>query len=409
MRKYELTDAYMLSPNFNAFLEKAAAILGNPLMICDTNYNVEGHSGLDGVKDKAWSESIRQGYLIDELTEEVLARYRKKDLSVPDNRPFERPLKISKYLWLVSNAYFLERLQGTVNMLCLRDYDLKNPDNAAAFEELAGICAKHMHEKRSVADSRARHGELFNDLISGNISNQILMRKRIRETELGAARAFRLVSIYSENQPHSVMMALKSSIEALPFQGWLFYFDNHVLVLADAERSKEHAGLFYAGLERHLNRLGMLGCVSDEFYELLQLQVRHRKNKRALAHMRELGGSGDKALVHYYAYRYWDFVSAAAGAYAGEDIEDFMDQRVLRIREQDKLSGANNFETLFTYLLMNRSYKLAADKLFAHKNTVVYRIARLKELYGMDFESHTDCFSLLYSCVALDMYDKSRR
>lgn len=58
------------------------------------------------------------------------------------------------------------------------------------------------------------------------------------------------------------------------------------------------------------------------------------------------------------------------------------------------------------YLRNNKSCKLTAEKLFSHKNTIAYRISRLKELYDIDLDDSETCFSLYYSCEILEAYDK---
>ena len=59
-----------------------------------------------------------------------------------------------------------------------------------------------------------------------------------------------------------------------------------------------------------------------------------------------------------------------------------------RIRQHDAHNNTNYLETLRTYLLHEMNYQKTADRLFVHKNTVIYRIQRIEELFFLNLH---DC------------------
>lgn len=59
-----------------------------------------------------------------------------------------------------------------------------------------------------------------------------------------------------------------------------------------------------------------------------------------------------------------------------------------RIRAHDQENETHYFETLKAYLLNEMNYQKVAEKLFIHKNTVIYRIQRIEELFHLNLK---DC------------------
>lgn len=69
------------------------------------------------------------------------------------------------------------------------------------------------------------------------------------------------------------------------------------------------------------------------------------------------------------------------------------------LAESDRKSGTDYVNTLEIYLQKNCSLVEAAEALYIHRNTMVYRIARIKELLNMDFtdmNAKTECMNALH-------------
>lgn len=111
-------------------------------------------------------------------------------------------------------------------------------------------------------------------------------------------------------------------------------------------------------------------------------------------------------LITYSKFRFYDIVNTALKSMPNKDINQLVDQRIIEIKKYDRTNGTDYFKTLLLYLRSNKSCKLTAEKLFCHKNTIDYRISRLKELYDIDLEDSETYFNLYYSCEILEAYDK---
>ena len=71
---------------------------------------------------------------------------------------------------------------------------------------------------------------------------------------------------------------------------------------------------------------------------------------------------------------------------------------IVSVLEQvDREHGLNLVATMREYLLCERSVKIAASRLFVHKNTVMYRIGQVKQLDMVDFDDVQERFYVLLS------------
>ncbi len=76
---------------------------------------------------------------------------------------------------------------------------------------------------------------------------------------------------------------------------------------------------------------------------------------------------------------------------------------VHEILDYDRTHDTQYAETLKTYLLHRCSPQETASVLFLHKNTIIYRIKRLEELFGIDFTDGYQNFRMLFSFALLSM------
>jgi len=57
---------------------------------------------------------------------------------------------------------------------------------------------------------------------------------------------------------------------------------------------------------------------------------------------------------------------------------------VITLADYDRKKNAQLLLTLYVYLSNERSLSLSADKLFVHRNTLLYRLHRISELVNVD-------------------------
>lgn len=76
-------------------------------------------------------------------------------------------------------------------------------------------------------------------------------------------------------------------------------------------------------------------------------------------------------------------------------------QTLAPLIEYDREHNAGLTETLYSYLKYNCSIQNVAAEMFVHKNTIVYRINKIKELLDCSFENADDRMRYLLACMIM--------
>ncbi|MTM25164.1 DNA-binding protein, partial [Turicibacter sanguinis] len=62
--------------------------------------------------------------------------------------------------------------------------------------------------------------------------------------------------------------------------------------------------------------------------------------------------------------------------------------------------------TLNVYLRMKQSIKATSNYLYLHRNTINYRILKIKELFHLDLDDYAVVNQLLFSCQIIQVWCK---
>ena len=87
------------------------------------------------------------------------------------------------------------------------------------------------------------------------------------------------------------------------------------------------------------------------------------------------------------------------------DIRLLCSEQILRIYEHDQKHGSDLIQTLYVYLLENKSLIRASERLHVHRNTMVYRLAKINEIADLDMNDGKMRQNLLFSCTVLQYVD----
>ena len=211
------------------------------------------------------------------------------------------------------------------------------------------------------------------------------------------------------------------------------------LILLHLFKTPELEEDFTARLDTILREQDAIGCASDVFKDPIRdfrIRIYLSRNEQVLDYLCVRNWDRDKGLFFYDAFklvalcrsaleddkrlcvRNWDrdkglffydaFKLVALCRSALEDDKrlgknQFVCRTALRIHSYDCKHDTEYLRTLLVYLNSRFSLSSTCKILHIHRNTVIYRIERLKTMFGVDFDSPWDCFNLLLSCHILDI------
>lgn len=207
--------------------------------------------------------------------------------------------------------------------------------------------------------------------------------------ELASIRSFQVLWL-SQNQDGKMFA---DAMEELPVRSWALPFQDHILILVDRKLPELWEDMTALAAKHHVT----VGA-SDVFSSLHSLDTEKEQARCALSAARRAHNA--PGLYSYNEYRLFDMLEKA-GAHL--DLRQFEDTVLQTIRAHDAQHNTEYEKTLRTYLMNRQNPQETARQLFIHKNTVVYRVNRLKELFCIDFNNCSQITHLYCSFLISDL------
>ena len=126
--------------------------------------------------------------------------------------------------------------------------------------------------------------------------------------------------------------------------------------------------------------------------------------REAAAALKAAEYSGSAERIHFYEEQ--GFYTLISKIDDGRFLDSYVERYIGRLIHADELSGGSLCETLESYLEHNCSAKDTAEALFIHRNTLSYRMNKIKEILGCDIDRLDTCM-LLRSAFMIRNYRNS--
>lgn len=170
--------------------------------------------------------------------------------------------------------------------------------------------------------------------------------------------------------------------------------ENGFAVLTDFQALSKGKDAF----DREIRSRHFLVSCSDVFWSVNDIYQQFQLAKSVHAYASVSGQV--EGLAWYNDYRLYHMLDAVSKtAQASSYIHDGLRQ----LREYDREKGTEYLPTLRTYLECNQNVGQTAANLCIHKNTVFYRLGRLKTDFGLDLQDTKTLVSLYCSLKLLPM------
>ena len=302
-------------------------------------------------------------------------------LREPSMKRFREP-EAAPYCYGLANTY--RRADGSVigHLIIASDKDITpfEVDLASIIMETLGKVQARLGNA-ATGDLRERGDALLANLVAGrDVASSAQKLAVICGFEYGAS--FRLMRI--ERYDESILQVLMGAVRRMAPHSVASAHDGGITVLAWGESSNlpEMSDLCVWLGSQHPLKTG----ISNAFEGLENCMLAYDKSRYALERGRSAGVFAKCACEYLLSDK-----SPAAKRLARHPIVPALE----RFDEEHK---SELVATLREYLLCERSVKIAAERLFVHKNTVMYRIGQVKEFDMIDFD---DVQERVYALVSL--------
>lgn len=356
----------------------ASSVLACPILLIDDTFHIAAHHSVGGFSDQVFTQAVEHGEISYEagiLLAESRELSEGKTIFVSlDDSPYRRrcaPLICAGvrigYLVCVDTDGHLDDI----------------PDDI--FDRIQAVLAKQLYIEFSRNDTpNATAEEILIGLLDGRFDSQARFELQAGSTYLAdfSPTAFALIDLTAYHSSYLGRNQLRDEITYRFYASHPFLYEGDILMFLNADHD-----------------LGQFDALAEEFHLKIVIS-------------RPLGKLYDLPARYAEAHRALDIVVGNAlpkAAYTAEELGCIMmldalrggccmiDAQVSALASHDAENGTALCETLYHYLCSARSLKQTCEELYTHRNTVLYRIRKIKEDFGIPIEDPREHLRLLMS------------
>ena len=242
------------------------------------------------------------------------------------------------------------------------------------------------------------HSYFLSDLLDNQTQDSAVIKQRMTNLgwDLKNHMQILLISDLAHNFFDGKAQLITSQLHSLlPSSRWVIYH-GQIVFLISSETPKTFSKR--EGLYHYLTINHLTASVSNQFDSLLDIRKYYLQAVKAEAFGLRFH---PEEPIHYYE----DYLFQHMGEIVAtkQPLRDFYHPGVVAIREYDASHNTNFLETLKLYLIHIDDPATVAAKLYVHKNTVFYRIAKLKEQFHLNLDDGDERFKIHLTVKLMEM------
>lgn len=404
LRRERMFEAFLSSYNLAQFAHKSSEVLGNPVIITNSDKRVLATYGDFPSDAEDVQEVLAQGYISEGVTSDlegdgIIEEVRHARHSVLSNVPrFGRR-------WVTSIVYYHHLEMGRFDVMELDNlisgFDLELVDYAG---QLAGV----MIDRLGAAGERVGAGSsVLHDLVEGNFVNEETLRAQLTVTYLPLDVSYAILVITGQRNADKDYHARIGAMAAKALKNCLWCaHDDSVIILTSIGKNETTGYDDYARARKIFSSnksfTSMLAnnelnaYVSEPLDDLTKCPGRLAQAQELAA---ALSSESTGRIYYFWEHR---FAALASVSSAPEQIEMMLDKRVITMVEYDKKHGTDYLQTAIMSVRYPGSPAEAAAALNVHRNTYFYRMNKVRELFFIDLKDGDDRLALAFSVSIME-------
>ncbi len=406
----EMQLAVLHDRGLQSILAMSEAVIGNHIVVLDSTFKLLAYTRNIRVDDEITNRLVEHGY----HTEESLARFqvirRIEEFSGGDDIQVSEDRLTSEYTIVKKVYHHIAPFSNIVVMICHhRQY-------SAGLRNLFNLMLEYV--KIYLDRAFTLHGghkpteSLFRDLIENDNIQEEEVKTRSAYTKIpfdGYFDLFKLVLSDRANAPMNRAIMLLNSM--IPDAEVILYHHN-ILILniykdADIESSrKRRLRWLWETVGKQAARCG----ISNQFGNIMELNTAYvqatvaidfgKKFKEERHPQKKSSGPNNYRIEDFY--HYW-MIEHCLNKMPAIFANSATFGAVNKLHEYDLNHGTRNVRLLQCYLECDRKATETSNRIFMHRNTVLYHVERIEAMLGLELNDPETRLKLLLALKAFDL------
>ena len=374
-------------------LDASTTVIKNFMFVSDNSFNVIARTSNIEPPDNLHRLIIETGCLTPQMIEEKRHRLSEKDYYIKPPSDLTPYARLSRPLYL-NHTYF-----GSLSMSC------NATPLTEGLKDLFGILARHIMPLcemlwRTQVKLNVPHYFFFSKMLEHAEVTDEYVRSQMELAHLADDTEFKLIvmEVDGETEPDHAARAILAAIGINKGDVFCFPYQNATLVLCHTPPSDSmlsHIKTIEDLSKRIYQPLGIISGVSEVFTGITNLDLAYRQAKIALG-LKNTISSEQFASEHEASKGVYLFGDALLYFLVDPSDKDarfmsfcFQHTILEKIYEEDQQNDTNYLALFWFYLYYGRNATAVAQRLYMHRNTVLYHIEKLQKRFDFDLSWRT--------------------
>ena len=386
-RKYmeELLQATFRGESIDCIVNLCAKLLNNPIVLINKSFNILSYSKQLLSTDMTWLQATQRGY----ITVEFAATLNNWE-DINQGESFLEVDEISQFKRRFYQLIYQGKLVGYLNILEeFTPYENMNEKDILLIKQLLSKEVFLLQNRYS-----SSHHFETEEILMGLLDHQFIDRphllERLKNNPILLTQDFKVACI---DFTHAISYnagkdEIQEGLRKILTQSVLLFWDKYLVILILEK-------LPIKLLTQFLNQYQFTMGLSDSFTDIY-LFTEHLDEAKAVLRLQYLVDDKKSIMTYEQCKIYHLF----------ENIDDkqlikYCHQDIIRLKLYDDKHNTDYVKTLFAYLTCLKSLNETAQMLYVHRNTISYRLARIKEIGNLKLDSPYQNLNYLRSCLIL--------
>lgn len=397
-----MTEAVIDNQGLQFFLDKASEVVGNPLIILDNNLKPKAVSigqfvyswrvqglGTSEIQNRQANiiqnlEGIVSGF--DRITSETKSIHDLKTKFL-----YSDQLRCNCMIRRISSSdldmAILVMLEIRTNILDIR---------INVISVLTGFISQELQKVSWFMDNKGdmKAGFLV-ELLNDKYPNRRMIDRRLDVLNYPLKGEMYMVVVqFSRHHMKNANLLLFQFQRILTGELYTIY-QNELVILMNREKGQGIGAYTVETMREVANRCHLRIGISREFYDLAEVRRYYEQARKALNYG-EIYFNKNHQHPLYYFHDYV-LIEMLEICRRNENLIDFCNPKLLRLLHYDKEQGTDYMSTLYQFLEHSCNVKKTADALFIHKNTLIYRLDKIRAITESTLSDSWENFTLYLS------------
>lgn len=395
--KTALFNALYTGKGLKGILDTAYKLIHNPIVVCDSSYNVlesfplsadnrffETRNNRISLKD-VFSDDMKKSQIIDRIYHSVY--------------PFVQKIENADCDMIFESIRIKRAVVGYICIQCVNKiYDEKDLEIIHSLTQMVSI----QLQKDDTYDNPQgiKYDMFLKELFDKQFESEDVAKKHLRLMGVEPRRYYYIIVSGFVNTKHQTMATTYywQQLTSIFRNSITGVFGNRFTTLVSTSNKEHFFEKLHSRLEAFLTMNQMLCAVSYSYDKLMDSSIYTEQSNSLLSDRMVTYNESSILLYEDHYLKHITGITkqtSVAEATIHPSIKDMI--------KCDKKEGTEYINTLKTYFACNRSMPATAKALFIHKSTLFYRFDKMKQLFDIDIKNPDKLFIYEYSLRIADI------